>query len=90
MPSTPSLKDIMLATQAAVQSIDAKIDTVIANQGADSANIAAIAAAQVIHEQLLRADLDRSSIDYSGKFGADAENAAIDTAVAAIPTQVVP
>ena len=88
MPSTPTQKDILLAIQAAVESIDSKVDTVIANQGADSTNIQAIADAQVIHEQLLRSGLDIASLDYQGQYGTDGDIIAVDAEVATIPTQV--
>ena len=97
MPSTPALKDINLAIQVATEAINTKVDSILANQatliagqGADSAAINAIAAAQVIHEQLLRSGLDHKSLDYKGTFGTDAEIGQIDTDVAAIPTQVTP
>ena len=90
MPSTPSLKQIMQDTLAAVQSIDVKVDTLIAGQGADSANIQAIADAQVIREQLQRIQIDTDVLDYSGRYGADAEINALDSDADAVPTQVPP
>lgn len=90
MPSTPTLKDIMLAQQAAIESIDAKIDTLILNQGADSANIQAIADAQVIREQLQRIQIDQHDLGYAGTFGDDAESQALDDAADLVPTQVTP
>ena len=90
MASTPTLKDIQLNILAEVQTANTKLDALIVAAGADSANIQAIADAQVIREQLQRLQLAYESLTYGGTFGADGDSNTLDTDTATVPTQVTP
>jgi len=95
MPQTPPDRQIQIDIRDAVQSIDSQMGSLITSMAnleaavlSQSADLTAIADAQVIHEQLARSALDYKELEYRNKYGGDTDLDAILAIIAAIPTQV--